>query len=224
MQSQEVESDLIKDYDNPQSLVNLTPSVLGGRIAAIPEEILLMTDQQLEAKANVGDVERKLRAAWQIEYERAVRTGEKMEAANIYKGIVTKSYFHRELVGNSYKLAYIIKPFPDYAAQLEDMLQLGLDEMRKILKEPMVDEDGKFNHKLAALKANITEKLQDRARGAVTQKMQIDQKNMNLNITKDVTQATPLQMEAIDARLRELESSEAIAIEHKGVNDGQREV
>jgi len=218
-QDQEPSNDYVKG-DQPTSLVNITATALSTRIAAIPEDVLCMKEADLEKHADVHDVERKLRAAWQMEYERAVRTENKMEASNVYKGVVTHMYFYRYILTNSFKLAYIIKPFPEYEAQLEDMLQLGLDERRKILKRPLVDKEGKFDHKLAALKEAITKNLEERRRGAVTQRLQVDQKSMNVNITKDVTQSTPGSMEAIEARLRELESGEAIAIEYKDSTDG----
>lgn len=217
------EQDLVKDKHNPLSLVNKTNTGISVRIAAIPLEILEMKEADLEHHADVHDVERKLRAAFQMEYERAVRTGLTMDSTNIYKGICSSPYWHKYVVGNSYKLAYVIKPYPDYEAQLEDMLQLGLDEMRKILKQPLKDKEGKFDHKLAALKANITEKLQDRRRGAVAQKMLIDQKSMNVNITKDVTQA-PANIQDIDRRLAELEGKDVPAITYKDVTSEQEEV
>jgi hypothetical protein len=146
-----------------------------------------------------------------------------MLAVNIYRGIVTKQYFDKYILHNSYKLAYMIKPFPEYEAQLEDMLQLALDEMRKILNEPLKAKDGKFNVQLASLKTQIAEKLQDRRRGAVAQKLLVNQKSMNVNITKDVTEPAG-SMEAIEARLAELEASEMQAITYKEAADGEREV
>jgi len=206
-----------------QQLLEITNTQVSSRIAAIPDDVFNLREDELEKHASVHDVERKLRAAWAMELERALRTESKLEATNVYKGIVTRQYFEKHVLYNSYKLAYMIKPYPEYEAQLEDMLQMGLDERRKILKRPLVDKEGKFDHKLAALKESITKNLEERRRGTVVQRLQVDQKSMNVNITKDVTE-TPLQLDAIDARLRELESSEAIAIEHKEVANAEREV
>lgn len=209
--------------DYIQQLLEITNTQVSTRISAIPDDVLNMKEEDFLKHADVHDAERKLRAAWAMELERALRTDSKFEASNVYKGIVTRNYFERYVLFNSYKLAYIIKPYPEYEAQLEDMLQMGLDERRKILKRPLVDKEGKFDHKLAALKESITKNLEERRRGAITQRLQVDQKSLNVNVTKDVSQ-TPLQLDAIDARLRELESSEAISIEHKEVADGEREV
>lgn len=223
MSSHAAESDLIKDRDNPKSLVNLTPTVVASRITAIPEDVFLLSVEELEVAGHIGDTERKMRAAFTQEHERSLRTGDQMLMSNVYKGITTHSYFHRYIVGNSYKLAYVIKPFADYQASLEDMLQLGLDEMRKILKQPMVDAKGNFDTKLAAVKINLFKDLADRRRGSAAKKLEIDSKSMNLNITKDVTE-TPESMEAIEQRLKELEATEVLAISHKDVTDHEQEV
>jgi hypothetical protein len=212
------------EVDSDDRLLELCPSVIATRIQVIPPEVWLLKEAELETKASVHDNERKLRVAFQMEHERAIRTGDIIVLFNVYKNIVTKSYFYNYVITNSYKLAYIIKPFPEYEMQLEEMLQLGLDERRKILKQPLKDKEGKFDHKLAALKEAITKNLEERRRGSITQKLQVDQKNLNLSITKDVTQQPPLQMEAIDARLRELEGGEAIAISYEESSDGTREV
>lgn len=224
MNTDDISFDPIKGKDNPRSLINITNSVLSKQIMCIPQEVLEMSESELEHHATPHDTERKLRAAFQMELERATRTEDTMLSVNIYRGIVSKPYWDKYILHNSYKLAYIIRPYPEYEAQLEDMLQLALDEMRKILKEPLKDKGGKFNVQLANLKTQIAEKLQDRRRGVVAQKLLVDQKSMNVNITKDVTE-TPPNMDAIEQRLKELEAEAAMpAITYKDVTGGKEEV
>lgn len=205
----EIRNDPFKGADNPISLVNICTTHIAVAVKAIPDEVLMMNEKDLQKQVCPGDVERKLRAAFQLEYERAVRTSGKFEASNVWKGVVTGPYFYRYIVANSYKLAYIIRPFPEYEAQLEDMLQLGLDEMNKILMQPMCDDEGKFDVRIAKLKVEITENLQDRRRGAIAKRLEVQSKSMNLNITKDASQL-PQSLDEIDRKLQELEGPSTI--------------
>ncbi|MNJ94806.1 hypothetical protein D3C87_125090 [compost metagenome] len=200
----------IKEADNPNSLVNKTTTAISQRIAVIPDEILLMEEEALEVTARVGKTETRLRIAWMIEFERALRTGKEMNPSNIYLGTCTKKYFYEYVVGNSYKLAYIIKPFPEFQIELEDILQLGLKRARLTLETNPVSEDGKFNVALAKLQHEITKDAMDRSKGQSVQK--IESKSLNLNVTKDVS---PTNMDEIDARLAQLEGREVQQIQHE---------
>lgn len=216
-----LESDLVKDADNPKSLVNVCPSSVANRIAAIPDELFLMKEEELMKQALVHETEQRLRAAFQIEYERAIRTSEMMDMANIYKGIVTQGYFYKYVVGNSFKLCFMIKPYSDYKADLEDLLQLGIAELRKIMKQPLVTKSGNFDSRLAGIKHKIFQDLADRTRGSAARKLEIDSKSMNLNLSGEVQ---PQSIADIDQRLEELQAKEVQQISYKDVTDGAEEV
>jgi hypothetical protein len=218
----EIRNDPFKGADNPISLVNMCTSHIANAIKAIPDDILLMNEKELQKQVNPTDVDRKLRAAFCLEYERAIRTNTKVECSNIFRGIVTSPYFYKYIIGNSYKLSYMIRPFPEYEAQLEDMLQLGLDELNKILMQPMVDEEGKFDHKIARLKIDITENLQDRRRGAIAKRLEVQSKSMNLNITRDASQL-PASIDEIDQKLKALEANEVKQIIYEEAKEETQE-
>lgn len=218
--AQTPEVDNVKDFSNPVSLVNITPSLVSNKIAAIPDEVLLLNEEKLEHHARVEDAERRLRAAFQLEHEVAIRKGSKMDMTNVYKGIVTFAYFHKYVVGNSYKLAYMIKPYTDYKADMEDLLRMGLDDLRVVMKRPLVNSKGELDHKLAMLKHSITKDLLDRTKGSATKHIAIDSKSMNVNINKEVP-AKPLTLEEVNEQLKRLEAQEAPQIEYKDVTNGK---
>lgn len=218
MSSQDLVEDLIKDKNNPKSLVSMCPSVLAERIAAIPDSVLSMDDKELEKTAKISEVDKQLRAAFYIEYERACRASDKISPANVYKGLVTNPHFHSSIINNSFKLAYIIRPYREYQAQLEDLLQFGFDRMSEIMHRPQVDENGKFDHKLAALQMQLWKELADRRRGSAAKNINLSSQSTNLTITKDISEP-PRNIAEIDKKLKELEAQEVIEITHREVSD-----
>lgn len=196
-------ADDIKDKANPKSLVNICSTAIAERISAIPDDIIDLDESELEKLARVGPVERQLRVGFMAEHERCLRQDDRFAPANVYRGICTKKYFFTWIVGNSYKLAYIIRPFPGYQICLEEMLQLALDEMRKILIAPIVDKRGEFDHRIASAKISLFKDLADRRRGSATKKVEVDSKSLSLNINKDVSAKSILD---IEAKIKELEA------------------
>lgn len=201
----------IKDKANPNSLVNITTSQVSTCINAIPDEYLTMSDEELEKEARVGETEHRLRVAWTMELERAIRTNKPINPSNVYMGTCTKKYFFAYIVGNSLKLAYVIRPFPEFQIELEDVMRLLNREVRKIATRPLEDENGKFDHKLAAIKVNLWKDAVDRKHGQAVQK--IESKSQSLVITKDVTPTN--DMAEIDKRLAQLEGREVLEITHE---------
>lgn len=221
MSSLDLAEDLIKDRSNPKSLVSMCPSVIGDRIAAIPDSVLSMDDKDLEKAGKISEADKQLRAAFYIEYERASRASDKISPANVYKGIVTGPHFHQSIVNNSFKLAYIVRPYREYQAQLEDLLQFGFDRMSEIMHRPQVDENGKFDHKLAALQMQLWKELADRRRGSAAKNINLSSQSTNLTITKDITEP-PRNIAEIDQKLKELEAQEVITITHKELSNEQK--
>lgn len=221
MQSEEQTKD-VDSYRN--TLMDITPSIVATKIAVIPDEVMLLTEEKLEHHARVEDTERRLRAAFQIEYDRATRTNTKMEMMSVYKGIVTISYFQKYVVGNSYKLAYMIKPYTDIRADQEDILRMGLDEMRKLMKKSSINAKGEVDYKLASIKLGITKDLLDRTRGSAARHLMIDQKSMV--VTKDITEPKKAEsIEELNERIRQLEAQEVQQITYKDVSkDGHEEI
>ena len=225
MSSHDLADDLIKDKNNPKSLVSMCPSNMAERIAAIPDNVFSMDDKEIEKAAHVTEADKQMRAAFFIEYERAVRNGDKISPANVYKGIVTASYFHNYVINNSFKLAFVIRPYREYQAQLEELLQFGFDRMSEIMRRSQVDENGKLDHKLAALQMQLWKELADRRRGSTTKNINLNSQiqSTNLNITKDIT--APRSVDEIDKKLKELEAQEAktITITHKEMSNDSQE-
>jgi hypothetical protein len=183
------------DPANPQSLVNLLPPYLANPINAIPEQILLMSEDELYKAGKCGVIESKLRQAFWMEYNHSLIGKKKLMAvSNIFTGICSKAYL-RECFNNSFKLAYILRPPANLKVALHEMLEIGLSQIRDILVLPHIDDKGKFDASHAALKLKAMETIMSRLMGGVVQR--VEQKNLNVSVD-----ANPKD---IEAEIKELE-------------------
>lgn len=190
----------IKDQADPESLVNIVPTALAQRIRCIPNQYLEMSEAELLKQFSITRVDRLLRIAFHQELDRAKRTDGLVKLNNIFAGVTDRKTFMEDHVGKSARLAYMIRPPVDYELDLEDLLQLGLQELRAIMERPLVDENGRFDHKLAKIKLDTFKDIADRRRGQATQK--IETKSLSVSVTKEI----PTTPEEIDRELQKLES------------------
>lgn len=152
----------------------------------------------------------RLRLSFWLEYDRAQASGKGMVISNILAGICTRDYFYGPYLSKSYKVAWILCPPTDYVTKISEALDFGLDQLREVLDLPILDEKGRINVKLGELKAKIVAMLDARKHGAVVQR--VEQKNMNLNIATSDNQVAKMAlsgtMEDLQKRMKELERRE----------------
>ena len=210
----------IIDKENPSSIYNLAPPNFQKHMESVPNEVWEMSVFELANKTDITLDEKKLRIAFWLEHERALRNNTPINLNHIARGIVNIRSLNSRILADPYKLAYILTPPEDYRVKLEEMLILALEEERKVLELPVIQrriqitKDGKeivhekVDAKLAALKHQIRESLHNRVHGAVAQK----QLNVNRNIddkNKDLSELSEQDLERI---VNELRNEEAIEI------------
>lgn len=219
----------IKDKDDPKSLVNMLPSVMAEKIMAIPDEVFLYEEDVLRGLAHVQLSEETMRIAFWEEYKRAERTSSKMNMNNVYAGFVTKKYFHTYIVGNSYKLAFMLLPPMEVQLALEEMVLLGLKRQRQWLA--ISPEECGFNPKLAAVQQRILEDILNRRRGHVLRQTEMINRNTNVNVTLDGN-SKPKTLEEIEREIHELQhptiehnpQEESLAVAYKDVSNEKEKI
>lgn len=179
--------DMILGVDNPKSVFNLVPGQLQRYMKVIPQDVWMMTPDEMEAEEKVRPMDAQLRVAFWLEYERAHRTNSQMRMTDIYKGICSRTLFANHVISNSFRLAYILTPPAEYRIVMQEMLDLGLKQLREFLREEhsYIDENGVrlVDAKVAAVKLKAVEMLSNRLQGMpVHRSMQITE-NFNRNIT-----------------------------------------
>lgn len=196
----------ITDVNDELSVVNMLPSAVSAYIKAIPEEVWLLSEEDLKQKAKATVVDSLLRNAFWLEYNRAIRSDKRMNPISIYGGNLSKYAFYREVCTNSFRLAYMCTPPTDYTVMLDHLLYVGLNEYLEILSLPNVNAKGQVDSRLAAVKQKIIEDVANRRRGKVAQNINMNSKNLNLNMNAQVPQSNSVQ--ELEAQLAALEEAQ----------------
>lgn len=208
--------DDILGVDNPRSLVNIVPKDLKAAILALPQDLLDMPEIFLERKMwpegipKKSCLENRLRLSFWLEYDRAQAAGGVMHLPAVIYGICSMIFFCGKVMKDEDSLAWLIRPPITYRTAMEELLSMGMDNMREILEAPLQTPGGRFDSKLAAVKFQIFQAIDARVKGAIIQR--IDQRSLSVNATFNGTTngdtqkiAPPRNISDIDAKLKELE-------------------
>jgi hypothetical protein len=201
----------ITDADNPRSLINLVPEAVRNHINNLPEDFLHLTEEELEAmtpNAQWTMVDRRLRTAFWLEYERVQATGGHMVMTNIFGGTCSKNYFYDRVLTCKPRLGYLLQAPQNYRVATEEALIHGVNRVREILDLPLFTElkDGRRvpDPKVADVIIKAVAMLDMRVKGAVIQRIQQHNINENLNQKQNVPE--PSSMAEIDEQLKELQA------------------
>jgi len=187
---------------NPKSVINLVTERLQELMKQLPQALLAMSEKEIRKKLEPGWTEEQLRIAFWDEYFLTVdNNGKKMRLEAVYARVCAKDIFY-DKIKNPLTLAYICKPPQDYIYQMRSLLNVGLERFAEILNLP-VKVNGRVDTKLIAEIIKIVTLVDNRVKGAVTQKIQIDgtQKNLNMNVNYEA----PKTHQDIAKELRDIE-------------------
>lgn len=222
----------IVDYwnrDNPRSLINLVSPEVGEYFIkayeARPElfgidESSLWKTLRYESKTPSATDNRLRLSFWQ-EYDHAQNYGHKMRLTAVCAGICLPQYLYNSYMKSPERMAWWACVPTKYEKLLEEGLQYGINQLREILEEPNHDDNGRINTKLIDTKLKIVAMFELRLKGAVTQR--IEQRNMNVNVQTTDKQIhrmmSDLSMEEIQKRLNDLEKRDRLKISHEVQNE-----
>lgn len=182
--------------DDSRSLIRLAPECVQRAMAALPDDLRSKDEASLRAmysqtsKKKLTPMDNQVRLAFWLEYERVQREmAPKMIIGNVLRGIMAYDYFTGNYLKDEYRVAYLTIPPISYTVRLNEMLDTGLDQIRNVMDMPHVEYDNKgrakVNTKLLELKFKIMTYVDMRKNGAIAQKLQIEQKSLNMNMKGD---------------------------------------
>jgi len=180
------------DATNPRALVNIAPEVLRAYIQAIPRDLFVYTEAQLEKVALPDFTSKCLRIQFWQEYVRAQDKNIDMVFGNIIKGVTHRAYFLHLAKERPEEFAWICVPPRAYDVTQRQIMDESLERMRDVLKMTMIDETvtekvdangnvtktttRKINAAALAEIRKTSEMLQNRVIGSLTAK--VDHKHM----------------------------------------------
>lgn len=197
-----------------RALINLVPGAVSQALltaASSRPELFGQDEQWLRKKLREENetpnaTDNRLRIMFWLEYDQAQAQNRKMNIGAVTAGVCSTQFFYQRYLLVPSKVAWLSTPPVTYVVFAQEALAFGLDQLREILELPTVGPSGRPDIKLGELKAKIVAMLDQRVKGAVTQR--VENRNMNLNVsTTDAAVAHKVaaeSMEDLDRRLKEL--------------------
>lgn len=208
----------IYSKDGETSLFRLLNScrVTQAAVGNLPIELLEKTEFELLRKPD--DRQRRLKISFWNEYRRCQRQGKRaMVLNNIIYGVCGNWYWQNKVVKAPEVLAWLITPPTEESLVWQELLELGQNKLRKVLKLPLVEKrywkdktgevhvEKRTNVSLVKEVRAIVEMLQNRLHGTVVQRQQIESKSLSVS-AKATDTGVQAEMAQIKALLGQIES------------------
>lgn len=197
---------VLKDASNPDSVITRCSPEIAKAICDLPEELLDVSEEDLHEKCpDPSATTMQLRRMFWLEYDRAIETRMLMDMSRVYIGVCSRQGFYK-IIQNHAQLAWIVNPPKEYTLETEELLALGLRQVREILKLPLKNSLGFVDTKLAEVKLKAVMMLDMRLKGAYVQRSLQVSHNINENTTTNI-EATMDGDKAlhIDEKIKQLE-------------------
>jgi hypothetical protein len=192
---------------NPRSLINLLTPRLKELARQLPSDLIGASEKELRKKLDPSSLDEQLRIAFWDEYFLTVDNNSRsMRAEAVFARVTDKETFY-EVIKSPLRLAYMLKPPQDYFLQMRSLLNIGMLRFEEVLKLPLENPNGTVNTKLIGELIKIVSIVDNRVKGAVTQKIQIDAttKSTSQVLNVNATYEPPKTHQQIQAELREIE-------------------
>lgn len=199
------------DGENPDSLLNRLPS----RLVPIFERVkyklpktLLSDEKTVRRYVDPDDRDDRVRLAFWDEYNASTAAGKRMSLQAIISGTCSWESWITAYEPHDKRMCWIFTPPTSYVSQMRHILHRGTERLLEIINLPMLTDEGKVDIKIANLILRAWQLADMRVKGGVMQKVQIEQKSMNLNLNAEST-VDNLRSQVASMDLQELESLEA---------------
>lgn len=200
----EEQASLIFNENDPGSIYNLVPVYIAEKIRAIPEELWKLKQEDLKRKVLPGKTVEALRFSFWIQYNDTIfRKLPKINFHRVWGPICSEIYFYQKVLNSPMMLCWMLQPPQKYARCMEALLDTSMERIREILNLPIVDRRGKVDTNTAKLIMAIHNRIEDRVKGAVVQRT--ESKQLNLNFSTPIREANEI---TLDRKLKELRDAE----------------
>lgn len=173
---------------------------LRSRYNEVPKEYLEMSDEEIEKEFAFTKTDRMIRICLWKEIARAQEFSlPKINITKMLKGVCSAPTFFQHLLQNDIRVAYYLRPPQAYESQVGELIDIGVKKLREAFDAKLVYSNGHLDARAAKTLLDILAYFEDRTKGAIEQKIKME--NKNSNVTVNIT--TP-SMGELDKKLNEL--------------------
>ena len=205
------------DESNPQSLVNLLPDRLVPilhRVRAKLPKTLFSPESTVRMTVKPDERDERIRLSFWDEYNNATAMNRKMGIQRLLDNVVSWEGWTTYYEPDDIKMLWIFTPPRSYAQSMKYILHLGTERLLEIMSLPIIDNRGTVDSKVVTQILKAFQLVDTRVKGAIVQRMQIDQRNLNLSATVDPKESmidfSGMAIEDLEKLERKISSSKSI--------------
>lgn len=204
--------------DVPWGLYNVVPESMRSALPMIDPRWMGYREETVAKKANPSDRDENFRLAFWTEYNTAKDLNRPLSIQRVMAGVCSPYYYKYNILSKPRLLAYIVYPPTDYMSFMKNMLYKGQQRMKEIMsvsaitKETVIGKNGKkkeksvIDIKLANMQLKTFALLDNRVKGAIVQRVKVEQKNLNVNVSAEQVEASlPKSVIDIDKELLKID-------------------
>jgi hypothetical protein len=176
----------IYDPNNPDSLINIIPERVRPVLMRIKDKmprVLFQTEGELRQYIHPDDRDERLRLAFWDEYNHATAHGKMMSLSAFLHGVAAWETWVTVYEPNDKKMMWMFCPPVSYQSAMRNILHRGTERLMEIMSLPILDDQGKPDSKVIVNILRAFQLVDMRVKGAVTQKLQIQQQSLNVHAT-----------------------------------------
>jgi len=191
-------------------LADCARGVLRECILAVPQEFMLMDIAELRQRVKPNSNDYYLRANFWKEFQRVTDPGNQgayLSPSKIYKEYNKATFY--EVIRNTARLAFIIRPIKDYEDELNQMMPVAADRLWELINMPVHKYifpkkgvcEKVMDHKAAEIVLKTIQMLENRTKGMAVQRIAQKTQTEHKHVVQAQTE-TPAQLDAKIAQLQ----------------------
>lgn len=202
------------DADNHRAIINLVPDSLRDALLPLRERF---SEMQQKPEAGIRNLvkpderDERLRLNFWDEYNYATQIDSEIRINQVLQGVCSVECWYEFYLKSPLKLIWMLTPPKYYSQSMKFILNMGLDRLTEMMSAKVVDKDGKLDVRAAGVILKAFHLVDLRVKGAIAQKVTIDQRTMNLNAEVNAEHMARLQMD----ELRNLSPDELLELEER---------
>jgi len=204
--------------DVPWGLYNVVPDSFRNALALVDPRWMSHKEETVTKHADPTDRDENFRLAFWTEYNTCKDLDKPFSIHRVMSGVCSPYYYKHTILKTPRLVAYIVYPPTDYMNFMKNMLYKGQQRMKEIMSVSAInevtetDKDGKettkkvLDMKLANMQLKTFALLDNRVKGAIVQRVKVEQKNLNVNVSAaQLADASPTSVIDIDKQLTQID-------------------
>lgn len=185
------------DPTDPDSLFHMVTEPVQEAMQKINPAWFSWSEHTMIKRFEIDDRAMRIRISFWDEYFLAKDQGRPMMISRVWQGACSRRYWQDAILKSPKKLCFILTVPADYMMSMKALHYLGVARLSEIMKFPLTNKEGKPNLTTADRVMKAFELIDNRVKGLAVQRMQVEQKSVSYNITKNADEVieTPKDLE-----------------------------